>query len=50
MAAKVPAVVSDVGGLRDFVQHMYNGVTTYSGNPQSLAWGDFRDFEKSRSG
>lgn len=39
MAARVPAVVSDVGGLRDFVQHMHNGVTTYAGNPQSLAWG-----------
>ena len=39
MAAKVPAVVSDVGGLRDFVRHMETGITTYAGNPQSLAWG-----------
>lgn len=39
MAANVPVVVSDVGGLRDFVEHMETGVTTYAGNPQSLAWG-----------
>ncbi len=39
MAARVPAVVSDVGGLRDFVRHMETGITTYAGNPQSLAWG-----------
>lgn len=39
MAAQVPAVVSDVGGLRDFVRHMETGITTYAGNPQSLAWG-----------
>ncbi|MEZ4487424.1 MAG: glycosyltransferase family 4 protein [Cyanobacteriota/Melainabacteria group bacterium] len=39
MAAQVPAVVSDVGGLRDFVVHMETGVTTYAGNSQSLAWG-----------
>ncbi len=39
MAANVPVVVSDVGGLRDFVEHMVNGVTTYAGNSQSLAWG-----------
>lgn len=39
MAAGTPVVVSDVGGLRDFVEHMQNGVTTYAGNSDSLAWG-----------
>lgn len=39
MAAGVPVVVSDVGGLTDFVAHMETGITTYAGNPQSLAWG-----------
>ncbi|MBX9667938.1 MAG: glycosyltransferase family 4 protein [Candidatus Obscuribacterales bacterium] len=39
MAANVPVVVSDVGGLRDFVEHMETGITTYAGNAQSLAWG-----------
>jgi len=39
MAAGAPVVVSDVGGLRDFVEHMQNGVTTYAGNSDSLAWG-----------
>lgn len=39
MAANVPVVVSDVGGLRDFVEHMETGITTYAGNAHSLAWG-----------
>ncbi|HEY9777514.1 MAG TPA: glycosyltransferase family 4 protein [Planktothrix sp.] len=39
MAAKVPVVVSDAGGLRDIVRHEHNGVTTYAGNSDSLAWG-----------
>lgn len=39
MAAKVPVVTSDIGGLTDFVEHMANGITTYSGNVQSLSWG-----------
>ncbi len=39
MAAGTPVVVSDVGGLRDFVEHMENGITTYAGNSDSLAWG-----------
>ena len=39
MAAKVPVVTSDTGGLPDFVEHMANGVTTYTDNVQSLAWG-----------
>lgn len=39
MAAKVPVVTSDVGGLRDFVEHMATGITTYAGDGGSLAWG-----------
>lgn len=39
MAAKVPVVTSDVGGLKDFVENGVTGVTTYAGDPASLAWG-----------
>jgi glycosyltransferase involved in cell wall biosynthesis len=39
MAANVPVVTSDTGGLRDFVEHMVTGVTTYTGDAASLAWG-----------
>jgi glycogen(starch) synthase len=39
MAARCPVVVSDVGGLRDVVQHDQTGVTTYANDPNSLAWG-----------
>lgn len=39
MAAKVPVVTSDAGGLTDFVEHGANGITTYAGNTHSLAWG-----------
>ncbi|MDZ4832652.1 MAG: glycosyltransferase family 4 protein [Candidatus Melainabacteria bacterium] len=39
MAANVPVVVSDTGGLRDFVENGQTGITTYTGNAQSLAWG-----------
>ncbi len=39
MAAKVPVVTSDVGGLKDFVENMVTGVTTYAGDATSLAWG-----------
>lgn len=39
MAAKVPVVTSDTGGLPDFVEHFANGITTYTGNSQSLSWG-----------
>ncbi len=39
MAAGVPVVTSDAGGLTDFVEHMKTGITTYAGDPGSLAWG-----------
>jgi glycogen synthase len=39
MAANVPVVTSDTGGLRDFVAHMVTGVLTYTGDSNSLAWG-----------
>lgn len=39
MAANVPVVTSDSGGLRDFVEHGVTGITTYAGDSNSLAWG-----------
>lgn len=39
MAAGAPVVSSDTGGLTDFVEHMVTGVTTYTGDSGSLAWG-----------
>jgi glycogen(starch) synthase len=39
MAAGVPVVTSDAGGLRDFVEHGVNGILTYAGDSNSLAWG-----------
>ncbi len=39
MAAQVPVVTSDAGGLTDFVEHNVNGITTYAGNSASLTWG-----------
>ncbi len=39
MAAGLPTVVSDVGGLGEIVEHTVSGITTYAGNPDSLAWG-----------
>jgi glycosyltransferase involved in cell wall biosynthesis len=39
MAAKSPVVVSDAGGLPEIVDHDVDGVRTYAGNPESLAWG-----------
>ncbi|WP_034629028.1 glycosyltransferase family 4 protein [Desulfotruncus alcoholivorax] len=37
MAAKTPVVVSDTGGLSEIVQHRYDGLKAYPGNPRSLA-------------
>jgi glycosyltransferase involved in cell wall biosynthesis len=39
MAARCPVVVSEVGGLQDVVQHAETGITVYSDDPASLAWG-----------
>jgi glycosyltransferase involved in cell wall biosynthesis len=39
MAAGVPVVTSDTGGLTDFVEHMTTGVTTFAGDSGSLSWG-----------
>ena len=39
MAAKVPVVVSLVGGLQEVVKHGETGITVYPDNPDSLAWG-----------
>ncbi|MDR3708376.1 MAG: glycosyltransferase family 4 protein [Capsulimonadaceae bacterium] len=39
MAARVPVVVSDTGGLPEVVEHEVTGTTTYTGNANSLADG-----------
>lgn len=39
MAARVPVVVSAVGGLQEVVQHAETGITVYPNNASSLAWG-----------
>jgi len=39
MAAGVPVVVSDAGGLPEVVENGVTGITTYAGNPNSLADG-----------
>ncbi|MNR82390.1 Glycogen synthase [compost metagenome] len=39
MAAKVPTIVAETGGLGEIIEHGKTGVTTYAGNPESLAWG-----------
>ena len=37
MLAGVPAVVSDVGGLNEIIEHRVDGMKSYAGNPNSLA-------------
>jgi glycogen(starch) synthase len=39
MAAECPVVVSEVGGLRDVVQHRETGLKVQPDDPESLAWG-----------
>jgi glycosyltransferase involved in cell wall biosynthesis len=39
MAAGVPVVVSDAGGLQDVVEPEFTGTMTWANNPDSLAWG-----------
>ena len=42
MAARVPVVVSDAGGLKEVVEPDLSGTVTWLGNPDSLAWGIVR--------
>ncbi|MDX1933800.1 MAG: glycosyltransferase family 4 protein [Capsulimonadales bacterium] len=42
MAARVPVVVSNAGGLPEVVQHDVTGTVTYVNDPDSLAWGIVR--------
>jgi glycosyltransferase involved in cell wall biosynthesis len=39
MAAGVPVVASQVGGLTEFIEHDKTGVLIYPRNPESIAWG-----------
>ena len=39
MAAKLPTVVAETGGLAEIVDHTQTGITTFAGDPGSLAWG-----------
>lgn len=39
MIAGCPVVVSEIGGLREFVRHDKTGVTVYPDDAQSVAWG-----------
>ncbi len=39
MAARIPVVVSDTGGLGPIVEHGVTGIKTHAGSPDSLAWG-----------
>jgi glycosyltransferase involved in cell wall biosynthesis len=39
MAAEVPVVVADTGGLGSIVEHAKSGITTFTGDANSLAWG-----------
>ena len=42
MAAHVPVVVSNAGGLGEVIEHDVSGTVTYSGDADSLAWGIVR--------
>jgi glycosyltransferase involved in cell wall biosynthesis len=39
MAARIPVVVSDAGGLKEVVEHNVTGIVTWLNNSDSLAWG-----------
>ncbi|MBS1718159.1 MAG: glycosyltransferase family 4 protein [Armatimonadetes bacterium] len=45
MAAGVPVVASDAGGLREVVVHDYTGTSSYANDPESLAWAILRVLE-----
>jgi glycosyltransferase involved in cell wall biosynthesis len=38
MAAGVPVIVSNVGGLSEIVEHDRTGMHAYAANPESIAW------------
>ncbi len=38
MACGCNVVVSHIGGLREVVEHQYNGLTVYADDPLSIAW------------
>ena len=42
MAAGVPVVSSDAGGLREVVLHDQTGTLSYANDPESLAWAILR--------
>jgi glycosyltransferase involved in cell wall biosynthesis len=48
MAARVPVVVSDTGGLSEIVDHDKTGVKVYVNNVDSLAWGIVKVLTDSR--
>jgi len=39
MAAGVPVVATQIGGLSEIVEHDKTGILVYSRNPESIAWG-----------
>ncbi|MEM2914020.1 MAG: glycosyltransferase family 4 protein, partial [Candidatus Bathyarchaeia archaeon] len=39
MAAGVPVVATNVGGLAEIIDHDKTGILVYSRNPESIAWG-----------
>jgi hypothetical protein len=39
MAAGVPVVASQIGGLTEFIEHDRTGIFVYPRNPESIAWG-----------
>ena len=47
MAARVPVVVSDIGGLVEVVDHDVTGIVTWANNSNSLAWGILQALGKS---
>lgn len=48
MVAGAPVVVSNVGGLAEIIYHEQNGVTVFSGDADSLAWGILRVLKHER--
>ncbi|MGI6381523.1 MAG: glycosyltransferase [Anaerolineae bacterium] len=46
MAARVPVVVSEVGGLAEIVEHGETGITVYPDDPASCAWGIIHTLEQ----